>query len=139
MRSKRIDSLLKADRNTVRRMDRNTAHFARTPRAVLFDKRLTCYDKTVYDALSWQCWQGRTAAVGSRTIAGKLNISRSQVKESLKALIITGHIESAGRLRNRNVYILTSPVFGQKQGHQTIIRSGPSGQQRVSVAAEDVA
>ena len=136
----RVDSLLKGGHGVTHQTGHGVTHFSRIPRSVLFDEALNCFDKTVYCALAWQCWQGRTSAVGTRTIASKLGISRNQVKASLSRLIELGHLQAAGKVRNRNAYILTSPVFAQKQGRETIIRSAPGGVPRmVSIAREDVA
>jgi hypothetical protein len=109
-------------------------HYSRIPASVLFDKRLSVYDKLTFCALSFQCFQGAVSVIGSRMVATSIGISRNKVKKSLQALAEQGHIKKSGqRIRGRNSYELTSPVFGQKQGKQNVMISGPRGRRLVSV------
>lgn len=114
--------------------------YARIPRSVLYAAGvLTAEQRCVYGALADQVWQGRTASLGERLIAQKLGFARRTVQEALKVLIAKGFIRrSDKRIKRRWCYELVSPVFGQKQGKETIVAPGPSGHNRL-VSVEDVA
>jgi hypothetical protein len=78
--------------------------------------------------LAGSVWQGATAKIGTRLIANCVHASRRLVAESLSRLEIRGHVKKAGARRGqRPTYLLTSPVFAQKQraGLEEAV-SGPS-------------
>lgn len=127
------------DRNTVqvrtaRRATQAEKH-SRIPRSILYAAGvLNPYERLVYAALADQVWQGNVACIGERLMVKKLGFARSTVQESLAGLIAKGFIEkSEKRLNNRNCYILLSSVFGQKQGREDVIVSGPRSKRYVSM------
>jgi hypothetical protein len=78
--------------------------------------------------LAGSVWQGATTKIGTRLIADCIHASRRLVAESLSRLETGGHVKKAGTRRGtRPTYLLTSPVFGQKQraGIEEVV-SGPS-------------
>jgi len=91
--------------------------FSKIPRSVSSDRRLNARDKSVYGALAGFCFQGSVAKVGKRLLSRLAGCAERLVIDSLKKLEITGHIQKAPDRRRgqRAWYILTSPVFGQKQ------------------------
>jgi hypothetical protein len=91
--------------------------FARVPREVSGDRRLKHRDVRIYGVLAGFCWQGSVAKVGKRLLSRLARCAERLVIDSLKKLEITGHIQKAPDRRRgqRAWYILTSPVFGQKQ------------------------
>ena len=108
--------------------------YARVPREVVCDQNLKPLDVQVYCMLAGSVWQGTTAKVGTRLIARCIHASRRLVVESLRRLEERGHVTKAraGRGR-RDVVVLTSQVFGQKQraGVEEVIGS-PSGGRRLA-------
>ncbi len=101
---------------------------------MLYDLRLTVYDKLVYVRLADCCWQGTTAKVGQRAISRDLGISRTQVCRSLARLEEFGHLVSTDMgVKRVQWYYLTSPVFGKKQraGVKEVV-VGPKGTRRMT-------
>jgi hypothetical protein len=113
--------------------------YARVPREVVCDSNLKFLDVRVYSVLSGDVWQGTTATIGTRLIADYLQASRRLVIESLCRLEQRGHIAKARRRRGkRAMYVLLSPVFGQKQRHGAEEKAmGPSGPRLVSVPKKE--
>lgn len=108
--------------------------YGRVPFEVGTDQRLSACDVRVYFALASSVWQGRTCTLGNEWIAAMTHVSARQVRYSVQSLIAAGHVQMAPRKRGqRAVYLLTSPVFGQKQGHVNVVRSTPRGKRMVSV------
>lgn len=107
--------------------DGSTTRYARIPEAVIGDSALKSLDIHVYAALSLWVFQGRTAQVGTRWIAEKVSADRKRVLNSLKRLQAAGHVTASAEKGKRTVYVLTSPVFGQKQGKERIVVRGKSG------------
>lgn len=107
--------------------DGSTTRYARIPDSVIEDQRLKSIDVHVYSALSLWVFQGRTAQVGTRWIAEKVHADRKRVLASLKRLEANGHVKAEKESGRRTVYVLTSPVFGQKQGKQKVVVRGKSG------------
>lgn len=103
--------------------------YCRIPRYVLFDKELSAYARCVYAFLAGSVWEGRTASVGQRRISRMLGISRGCVAAGIRELALRQHIEIVALGKKRTVYILTSVIFGQKQGKVDVIR----GRRLVSV------
>lgn len=66
--------------------------------------------------MSLKVFQGNAATVGIRKLATLTGKSKSTIHRLLQELHEAGHIAPAGRKRGqRGYYVLTSPVFGQKQ------------------------
>ena len=100
--------------------------YARIPREVVCDPGLEPLDIRVYCILAGSVWQGTTAKIGTRLIARGTHASRRLVIDSLRRLEARGHIQKAAvRRGEREMYILTSLVFGQKQraGIEEVISS----------------
>ena len=96
----------------------------------------------IYGILAAHVFEANAAYIGVRRLASLIpGASKSQIHRRLKELEDAGLIsvsrQSKGR---RSFYSLTSPVFAQKQGRETVTRSAPGGVPRmVSIAREDVA
>jgi hypothetical protein len=115
------------------------AHYSRVPREVASDRRLKHRDVRVYAVLSSFCWQGNVSQVGRRLIAKLAPCVPRKVPDSLRRLESAGHIQiQPGRRGQRAMYILLSPVFGQKQraGVDEII-STPNGNARLVSVRKD--
>lgn len=110
--------------------------YARLPLSVLRDPELSPVARIVYCELALWVFQGATCSLGQRAIAERLGLARNTVADGLEQLEQRGHIEfnrsSHGR---RAMYILTSPVFSQKQGRVTEVVSAPSGGRRYASVA----
>ena len=111
------------------------------PEPVLHDTRLSAHARLVYLELALWVFQGRTCSVGTRQIADRLGFSKTTVIEGLKQLADLGAIAiSKSGHGKRTLYVLNSPLFGQKQGKETVVASAPNGSKRyVSVRIEEVA
>lgn len=108
--------------------------YVRIPYEVGTDPRLTASDVRVYFALASAVWQGNTCTLGNEWIAAMTHICARQVRKSIKKLCEVKYLQMAPRRRGqRAVYILASPVFGQKQGKVNVVRSSPRGKRLVSV------
>jgi hypothetical protein len=108
--------------------------YARVPWEVVCDKQLKPLDIRVYCMISGPTFQATTAKVGTRRIAECTHASRRLVIESIRRLEDCGHIRRGKQQRGkRELYIVTSAVFGQKQraGIQEVI-SGPSKTRRLA-------
>lgn len=109
--------------------------YARIPLTVIADSQLSRLDIMVYAAISSPVFQGNVANIGSRRIAEIARTTQRMVLKSIRKLVDAGHLaiaESKGK-GYRSMYILTSPVFGQKQGKVNVVRSTPRGKRLVSV------
>lgn len=115
--------------------------YARIPKEVLHDKRLSFSARLVYAELALWVFQGTVASVGVRKIGERLGMAEKTVRMSLSELEAAGLIKRCtGKKGERGVYHLESAVFGQKQGKKTEVVRGASGGPRfASVAVEDVA
>ena len=91
--------------------------YARVPRQVYADPRLEARGVRIYCVLASACWQGSVAQVGKRLIATEACCAECTVISSLRKLEAAGHTQKQpGRRRgHRAMYVLLSPVFGQKQ------------------------
>lgn len=116
-------------------------HYARIPREVLTDLAVSSDAKIVYAVLAMSTFQGSVAYVGQRRVGEILGMSQSTVSRRLAELERAGHIVQASAERGkRSHWELTSLVFGQKQGRETVVVSAPSGGKRyASVRIEEVA
>jgi DNA-binding IclR family transcriptional regulator len=108
---------------------------------ILESRRISDRAKLVYCLLAAWVFEGSVARIGQRRIAKRLGFSQPSASRCLKELNEAGFIvpirEGNGK---RNWYRLTDPIFRQKQGKETVLRSARSGVPRmVSVAKEDVA
>lgn len=116
----------------------STLRYARVPGTVLYDKRLSAYSRLVYGDMAMWVYQGRTCSVGVRQMAVRLGFANSTVHEAIQELAAAGVITvSKSGKGKRTMYTLVSPVFGQKQGQETVVVSAPGGARRmVSVGPE---
>jgi len=108
--------------------------YARLPREGIGDPELKLLDMRVYGMLAGSVWQGNTARIGTRLLAGYVRASRRLVVKSLQRLERRGHIEKAAARRGqRQMYVLLSPIFGRKQraGFEEVI-SSPSRSPRLA-------
>lgn len=88
----------------------------RTPADILLNPDIGDFEKVVYGILSLKTYQGNIATVGVRRLAVLTKRSKSKVHRAVKELIALGHVRQAPKIRGqRTRYMLTSPVFGQKQ------------------------
>jgi DNA-binding Lrp family transcriptional regulator len=110
------------------------------PNEVAVDRRLNVEHLRVYTVMASAVYQGSVARIGQRLIGRLVGLSAMTVGRRIQELVVFGHAR-ASHCKNgeRGWYELTSPVFGQKQGVATEIRSTPRGRRMVSIAAEDVA
>jgi len=114
-------------------------NYARLPREVICDPELKLLDIRVYCMLAGSVWQGNTARMGTRLLASYVRASRRLVVESLQRLEKRRYLEKAAARRGqRQMYVLLSPVFGQKQraGIQEVI-SSPSRTPRLASVRSD--
>jgi hypothetical protein len=120
---------------------KSAPRYARLPLTVLRDSELLPVARLVYCELALWVFQGATCSIGQRAIAERLGIARNTVADALEQLEQRGHVELNRTTHGRRaMYILTSPVFGQKQGRATEVVSAPSGGRRyASVVVEEVA
>jgi DNA-binding transcriptional regulator PaaX len=105
---------------------------------VVGDAQLKLLDIRVYCMLAGSVRQGNTARIGTRLLAVYVGASRRLVVESLQRLERQGHLHKAARHGQRQMYVLTSPVFGQKQraGIEEVI-SSPSRTPRLASVRSD--
>lgn len=96
----------------------------------------------MYGFLSLDVYQGNIARVGMRLIGRLLDMSPMTVKRRIDELAHAGHIERHPiKNGHRAYYMLTSPVFAQKQraGTKEVV-SCPRGHRRmVSIPDEEIA
>jgi hypothetical protein len=108
--------------------------YARVPREVVCDPGLAVLDIRVYCMLAGSVWQGTTSRIGTRLMARSIHASRRLVIDSLRRLEEREHIQKAAvRRGERELYVLNSLVFGQKQraGIEEVI-SSPSRTPRLA-------
>lgn len=119
----------------------HSLRYARIPMDVLESKSLSDKAKLVYAYMAAWVFEGSVVRIGQRRISEVLGMSRTTVARKISELASAGFIFARTVQRGqRSYYSLASPVFGQKQGKKTVIRSSPRGDRRmVSVAKEDVA
>ena len=108
--------------------------FARLPIEVLMDTSITGDAVRVYGFLSTQVWEGAVSRISQREIAQAMQVSQSKISRILSDLIRAGHVTNRSEGRGRRAwYVLTSSIFSQRQGKETILRSRPRSVQVVSV------
>lgn len=110
----------------------NPKRYGRIPDSVGLDPDLTHAAVRVYWALSRSVFQGNTASIGQRLIAKLIHAKQETVSVALRELEMNGHIETRREGNRRPMYILLSPIFGQKQGKEEVLVSSPSGGQRLA-------
>lgn len=115
--------------------DTRIEKYTRIPASVLLDTTLSSFDVRVFGVLALATWQGSTCSVGMRHIAKSLGSTTRLVQQSVQRLIVAKHLTVPGEPKRgmRAIYILTSQVFGQKQGRVNVVRSTPKGKRLVSV------
>lgn len=108
--------------------------FSRVPWTVLTDPKLSSFAVRVYAILAAHVFEGSTARIGIRAMARFAAMGKNTANAAIKELEERGHISivemAAG---HRNVYVLRSEMFGQKQGNVNVVRSTPRGKRLVSV------
>jgi DNA-binding Lrp family transcriptional regulator len=71
-------------------------------------------------------YQGAVARIGQRLIGRLVGLSAMTVGRRIQDLVDMGHIRASKCKRGeRGWYELTSPVFGQRQGKESVIISRP--------------
>lgn len=108
--------------------------YSRVPRELWLDPSVTQMATIkVFCAISGKTQQGNTASLGQNLLADALEMDRRTVRRALVQLEKMGHIKRAGSSKGmRDKYVLTSPVFGQKQRDGVReIAVGPSGGERM--------
>lgn len=101
--------------------------YGRLPVSIMRRVDLSTSAKLVFAAISAHVWQGDTAKVGQRRLASLTGLALSTVNSAIKELVDVKAIVPMGEGQRRRMYVLLSPVFGQKQGKMDVIVSGPSG------------
>ena len=98
------------------------------------DPKLSSYAVRAYAILAAHVFEGSTARIGIRALARLAAMGKNTANAAIKELAGRGHISivemPAG---HRNMYVLRSEMFGQKQGSVNIVRSTPRGKRLVSV------
>lgn len=113
--------------------------YGRIPDEILTDARLSHAAVRLYGIMAMYAYEGNVVTLGIRKMAAMRHVGLATVHRLLKILKDCGHIATdrpaSGK---RSFYELTSPVFAQKQGKSTVIRSSPRGKRMVSVAPENM-
>jgi hypothetical protein len=105
----------------------------RQPANVLLDKNLSDRAKVIYGIMTLKVFQGNASAIGVRHLAKLTGKSKSVIHRIINELLASGHVEQQKVNRGqRGLYILTSPVFGQKQtaGFEEVSQA-PNGRKRM--------
>ncbi len=108
--------------------------FSRIPWTVGTDPKLSSFAVRVYVILAAHVFEGSTARIGVRALARYGAMSKNTANAAIVELSERGHIGIANMGRGqRQMYVLHSEMFGQKQGKVNIVRSTPRGKRLVSV------
>ena len=107
--------------------------FSRVPWPVLTDPKLSASAVRLYGVLAAHVWQGKTVRLGYRKMAELAAMSKSTVQLAIVELIERKHVTASGMgSGRRNLYTLTSELFGQKQGDADVVVSHPrTGRKRL--------
>lgn len=109
--------------------------YGRVPVSVLMDPDLSGVDVRVFAGMARWVMQGDICCKSHTDIGLGCRVTPRQVRRSIKALILGGHICAASSNKPKAIctYQLNSDVFAQKQrdGVQEIV-SAPSGGKRLS-------
>lgn len=101
----------------------------RTPANILLDTEMSDFGSRIFGILSLKTFQGNIATLGVRKLADLTKRSKSAVHRAIQELIKSGHVAQASKVRGQRAqYMLTSPVFGQKQRD---INSGKSSKEEI--------
>lgn len=83
--------------------------------------------------LALDVFEGRTASVGMRQLGKLLGKSAQTVQRRIGELVKADHVKIAPmEFGKRATYVLTSPVFAQKQGKVNVVVSSPRGGKRLA-------
>lgn len=108
--------------------------FARIPWTVATDPKLSSFAVRAYAILAAHVFEGSTARIGIRALARFAAMGKNTANAAIKELAERGHISivemAAG---HRQMYVMQSEIFGQKQGNVNVVRSTPRGKRLVSV------
>lgn len=108
--------------------------YGRVPLTVLNDPTISSDAVRVYGILATTTRQGNVSNLGLRFIGEGLGVSAATVMRRIRELVAAGHVTQVpGENGKRAFYVLTSPVFGQKQrsGVESLV-SGPRGRLRMA-------
>lgn len=84
--------------------------------------------------LAAHVFEGATARIGIRALARYGAMSKNTANAAIVELSERGHISVASMGHGqRQMYILRSEMFGQKQGKVNVVRSAQRGKRLVSV------
>lgn len=108
--------------------------FSRIPWTVGTDPKLSSFAVRVYAILAAHVFEGNTARVGIRALARYGAMSKNTANVAIRELQDRRHIRVANLgAGQRQMYVLCSEIFGQKQGNVNVVRSTPRGRRLVSV------
>ncbi len=113
--------------------DRETrARYARIPEEVLMDRKLSLEAYRIYGLIAMNVYQGSVSVIGLRKLGKKMGRSPNTVRKRIEELVKAGYIRvSDTGERERLWYVLTSPVFAQKQGQVEEVHINPDGSKRM--------
>lgn len=118
------------------RTEGHLIRFSRIPWTVGTDPKLSSFAVRIYAILAAHVFEGNTARVGIRALARYGAMSKNTANAAIIELQQRGHIQivrmGSGQ---RQMYVLQSEMFGQKQGKVDVVRSTASGKRFVSVAS----
>ena len=98
------------------KMKRSPKWYGRIPADVLLDESLSSDAVRVYGILALWVFQGDVAYIGMREIGRLSGLSPATVMRRVKELAAAKYIEvRKAETGKRSWYVMTSPVFGQKQ------------------------
>ena len=113
--------------------------YGRVPDEILTDKSVSHAAVRLYGIMAMYVFEGNVVSLGMRKMAALMHVGIGTIHRLLAKLKQSGYVISKPVANGqRSFYELTSPVFAQKQGKQTVLRSSPKGIRMVSVAPEDV-
>ena len=109
--------------------------FGRAPIRAAADKRLKNSDIRLYVVMAARVWQGNVCRLSFSELAELSTLTKRTVIDAIKRLEKYGYIEAVDCKRERVVtfFVLTSDIFGAKQGREDVIVSSPRGQRYVSI------
>jgi hypothetical protein len=109
--------------------------YGRVPLRLALDPMISDQAKTVFAVIAAHVFQGSVARIGQRFLGDMLGLSAATIGRRIGELEAGGYVKK-GEKRNgyRGFYILTSPIFGQKQrsGDVDEVVSSPSGGRRLA-------
>lgn len=117
-------------------VSRKLKRYGRIPMNLLLDKSVSSEAVRIYGILAASVFQGNVATIGMRRIGALIGKSPATVMRRLRELTEATHIKPGQRKNGqRAFYVLTSPVFGQKQraGVEELVSSPSRGRRLASV------